>query len=492
MTRITESNILITVRITAFALALLLGFAGPAFADGGADAEAADAAVPEPDAAAPEADMEAPEPDAEPPPADVGAPPPPEDMGAPPQSGGLLAQYFNGTDFQELGHERVDRRVQWVKEGERPIAPGVGPDNITVRWKAFVRPRYSERYTFRTRSDDGVRLWVDGKRIINNWTPHGATDDTGGVELEAEARVPLMLEYYQGGGGAVIELHWRSESQGEELIGAGRLDPEDPLPSSTTVSLEAIDSRATEGSTDAARLVVQRYGPLDEALEVTLQVGGDAEEGKDYEAFERSIRFRPHVSTVHFDISALDDQEYTGQRKIEISLGEGDYEVGEQSEATVSIGDDERLDPSTSYSVNGQIEYRGARSGAIVVALYTDDAMTEEQDRVILFGSGVYGLSGLPAGDYTLIAFLDEDEDGAPGEGELRGTNADEESVIALTLPPDAVGHDFTIVDPDAPEDGGESEGDDDDGCRAAPGREGPMWPILLLVLPLWLRRRTS
>jgi hypothetical protein len=55
-----------------------------------------------------------------------------------------------------------------------------------------------------------VRLWVNGSRIINNWTDHGTTTNTSGsVGLTAGQRVPITLEYYERGGGAVIQLAWR-------------------------------------------------------------------------------------------------------------------------------------------------------------------------------------------------------------------------------------------------------------------------------------------
>jgi hypothetical protein len=41
-----------------------------------------------------------------------------------------------------------------------------------------MQPRYSEKYTFYTISDDGVQLWVNGQKLIDNWTLHGAAEDS--------------------------------------------------------------------------------------------------------------------------------------------------------------------------------------------------------------------------------------------------------------------------------------------------------------------------
>ena len=42
-----------------------------------------------------------------------------------------------------------------------------------------MQPAYSELYTFYTTSDDGVRLWIDGRLIVDNWTDHPPTENSG-------------------------------------------------------------------------------------------------------------------------------------------------------------------------------------------------------------------------------------------------------------------------------------------------------------------------
>ena len=44
-------------------------------------------------------------------------------------------------------------------------------NGFSARWTGDI-VRYTETYTFITTSDDGVRLWVDGRRIIDNYTDH--------------------------------------------------------------------------------------------------------------------------------------------------------------------------------------------------------------------------------------------------------------------------------------------------------------------------------
>jgi hypothetical protein len=87
---------------------------------------------------------------------------------------------------------------------------GVPADGFSVRWRGTLTVPATGTYTFRTVSDDGVRLWVNGTQRINNWTDHGTTTNTSSsFTLTGGQRVSIVLEYYERGGGAVIRLQWR-------------------------------------------------------------------------------------------------------------------------------------------------------------------------------------------------------------------------------------------------------------------------------------------
>lgn len=97
--------------------------------------------------------------------------------------------------------------------------------DFSVRWTGQVSPEFSETYTFATVSDDGARLWVDGKPLIDNWAPHGTTEDKGQVTLEAGKRYAVRMEFFQGSGGATARLLWSSPSRPKQVIPADRLFP---------------------------------------------------------------------------------------------------------------------------------------------------------------------------------------------------------------------------------------------------------------------------
>ena len=61
---------------------------------------------------------------------------------------------------------------------------GVNADNFSVRWTGFVEAPLSGTFKFQTRSNAGVRLWINGNLVIDNWTAHATTDDvTGNIAM---------------------------------------------------------------------------------------------------------------------------------------------------------------------------------------------------------------------------------------------------------------------------------------------------------------------
>ena len=61
-------------------------------------------------------------------------------------------------------------------------------------------------WEFATLSDDGVRVLVDGKPVIENWTWHGPTPNKGELKLERDKTVEIVVEHFEIDGYAVLEL----------------------------------------------------------------------------------------------------------------------------------------------------------------------------------------------------------------------------------------------------------------------------------------------
>jgi YVTN family beta-propeller protein len=123
---------------------------------------------------------------------------------------GLLGQYFANTS---LSGSAVLTRTEAVSFDWATGSPGSGVpvDGFSARWTGQIGVPASGSYVFQTLSDDGVRLWVNGVQLINNWTDHGTTtNNSSAVTLVAGQRYDIVLEYYERTGGAVAKLNWQT------------------------------------------------------------------------------------------------------------------------------------------------------------------------------------------------------------------------------------------------------------------------------------------
>jgi hypothetical protein len=132
---------------------------------------------------------------------------------------GLLGTYYLGEDFNQLVFTRPDRNIDFDWTGSPPdprIAPGLV---YSVRWLGKLVPKVSDTYTLMTDSDDGVRVYLDGKLLISRWSIHFESEDLTTVRLEAEHEYEIKLEYFENGlGPAAMKLYWEAPGVPREYV----------------------------------------------------------------------------------------------------------------------------------------------------------------------------------------------------------------------------------------------------------------------------------
>jgi glucose/arabinose dehydrogenase len=168
------------------------------------------------------------------------------------QGDGLLGEYFDSRGFTNRFLNRVDPTVDFTWNSAAP-ADGMGSDSFSVRWTGQIEPRFSQNYTFTTRSDDGVRLWVDNQLIIDEWNDHAPTNHQGTISLKAGQLYDIRMEFYENGGGAVARLFWASASQSQEVVPQSQLyaaDPPPPVPGDELVTQNLITGLTQPTSID--------------------------------------------------------------------------------------------------------------------------------------------------------------------------------------------------------------------------------------------------
>jgi hypothetical protein len=178
--------------------------------------------------------------------------------------GGATARYFQG---MELAGEPVLTQTEptinhnWSGE----VAAGLA-DGVSARWTANLEAPFTESYKIITTSDDGVRLWFDGRLVIDNWTDHGSIDNTAQVNLVAGQVYGIRMEWYEKDGGAVAQLSWESPSLPRDIIPQGWLQ----LP------LRATGPAPADGDPHAVQDAVLQWIPGEQASEHDIYFGDDA------------------------------------------------------------------------------------------------------------------------------------------------------------------------------------------------------------------------
>jgi PA14 domain-containing protein/Big-like domain-containing protein/carbohydrate binding protein with CBM6 domain/fibronectin type III domain protein/strictosidine synthase-like protein len=181
----------------------------------------------------------------------------------PPNGTGLRGQYYDNSNLTNLKLTRTDATVNFTWGTGAP-ATGIGADTFSVRWTGQVQARFSQTYTFYTTSDDGVRLWVNGVQIINNWTNHSSTENSGTIALVANQKYDILMEYYENTGSAVAKLSWSSASQAKQIIPQIQLYPAVTVPAApsnltaTAVSSGQINLAWTDNANNETSFRIER------------------------------------------------------------------------------------------------------------------------------------------------------------------------------------------------------------------------------------------
>jgi mannan endo-1,4-beta-mannosidase len=140
---------------------------------------------------------------------------------------GLNASYFNSQEPDGTAvFSRVDGALNFNWAGTAP-ADGVAPKLFSVRWTGWIKPLYSEEYTFFLNAADGVRFKLDGNLLIDDWKDiSAATERSAAVALQAGQLYPVEIEYFfSGTTNAKISWQWRCPSMPKLTVQRSQLYP---------------------------------------------------------------------------------------------------------------------------------------------------------------------------------------------------------------------------------------------------------------------------
>lgn len=128
---------------------------------------------------------------------------------------GLLGQYFNNKDLTNLKITRVDPTVNFNWRKSAPT--GMGIDTFSVRWTGKIYVKQSGLHSLYLKSDDGSRLWIDGKLVIDRWINQRATEYRTNLTLTTGFH-DIKIEYFENNGNASAVLSWSGPGISKRII----------------------------------------------------------------------------------------------------------------------------------------------------------------------------------------------------------------------------------------------------------------------------------
>ncbi|NIJ55749.1 alkaline phosphatase family protein [Dyadobacter arcticus] len=142
---------------------------------------------------------------------------------------GLSATFYQGDDLKKLpDFNKIKKGASWTSPEFALNRDDInkllekGNESFAAKFEGLIQIDEPGKYLFTTQSDDGSKLYIDGKEVVDNDGNHGVQEETGTIELTA-GKHPIRVEYYNNGGGFWLDAFYKGPKIAKQLIPADKL-----------------------------------------------------------------------------------------------------------------------------------------------------------------------------------------------------------------------------------------------------------------------------
>jgi len=122
---------------------------------------------------------------------------------------GLKGMYFSNPDLKgNPAFEKQDEQLNFKWTLYSPNPEKLQPDNYSIRWTGKLEAPESGKYQLGLRGNDGFRLFLNGKLLIDNWEKLSYSTKTAEIDFEKDEKYDITVEFRENRGEANIELIW--------------------------------------------------------------------------------------------------------------------------------------------------------------------------------------------------------------------------------------------------------------------------------------------
>lgn len=118
---------------------------------------------------------------------------------------GFEGEFFNNMSLEGSPEAtRVDSKIDFEWDGAP--AKGIQADRFSIRYRGTMKARTSGEHAFYLTSDDGARMFIDGRKVIDAWSDHGPQTDVCTCEMREGEEHEVVIEYYENTNSATLKL----------------------------------------------------------------------------------------------------------------------------------------------------------------------------------------------------------------------------------------------------------------------------------------------
>ncbi|MBN1803710.1 MAG: hypothetical protein JW837_00525 [Sedimentisphaerales bacterium] len=183
--------------------------------------------------------------------------------------GGLRADYYNDDNLMTLVLTRTDPQINFNWGDPGSPDPAINEDNFSVRWTGEIEAGYTETYTFYPKTDDGVRLWIGGVKLVDSWetVPLYPIEHSGTISLVEGSTYRIVMEYFESSAEAIAELRWQSPSTPKQLVPQAAF----------SLPIKAGNPSPANGAVDVTQIPILSWIAGEKAASHQVYFGSDAD-----------------------------------------------------------------------------------------------------------------------------------------------------------------------------------------------------------------------
>jgi len=135
---------------------------------------------------------------------------------------GEASEEFRGLTGTEYGNSELeDSKGQMNLDSVNKVFPRDLGNDWGAIWIGAIEGPFTGEVTFDVEVDNGMRLEIDGKRVIDAWRKNAGRQ--GKMPMVKGKKYPVVISYYKDGGASYLRLYWSWEGKEKEIVASSAL-----------------------------------------------------------------------------------------------------------------------------------------------------------------------------------------------------------------------------------------------------------------------------